>query len=248
MNEENDFEDLSPDEVFGETEEQDEFFYEAFLETADEFPEIPIFGQEAVVFPMENMTLEVTDPEAQEMFAEVFEGDGLVGIAYQPQGEQSRPPVGTLGVAVGIKEIIKTDFGKVHLVKIWGMTRFEIDGYVVSRKPVPIAKVSYFQDDARKDETPLVALKIDELRGLLRQWLALSNKPNKNLAKNLPDTVTVAEAEMYSFFFWRWTKLPPDVRQYFLGLRSTLKRLIALAFQFEVAIRELKDRYRAGNN
>ena len=232
---------------FDEFDENSDSFSDDDDEEGYEPEEIPIYPQQSVIFPWENMTLRITDPITLQMFDDAkIEEEKVVGITYQRDGSSGLPPVGSLGVAVYVFELTKTNTS-LHFAKVTGVVRYTIEEYVETDKPYPVARVNYFDDDYDENAEAFKAKLVGDLKAILQKMI--DNSPTaKNRVYIGGDLFTPDKAEMYSFIFWWWHKLNSDTRLFFLGLRSTYQRLACLNDALTKGLEDSKNKKRGSNN
>jgi Lon protease-like protein len=208
--------------------------------------DIPIYPQELVVFPFENMKLRITDPVALQMFDEAkIDEEKVVGITYKSPETEGLPPPGSIGVAAYVNKFMKIG-PNLGFVEIGGVLRYEIDEYLETDKPYPVARVNYFDDDKETEAEAFKEKLVRDLHATLQR--IVDNSPSAKNRFHLDNVFTPAKAEMYSFLFWWWHKLKADVRLFFLEMRSTHTRLYLLIDALERGITDSDNKKRARNN
>lgn len=212
--------------------------------------ELAIYPQETIVLPFETMTLEITDERAQKLFQTAHDLEKYVGIVYQPKDEDGLPAPGSIGVAALVKEVTKTGFGNLRLFWIRGHIRFRLDEYVETDQPYPVAKITFFEDEDDEWQEKQIPRQLAELQELLRECLkrGRAGVPPQINVQQLPETITFYDSETYSFFFWVWVRLKPEVRQFLISLRSTYERLVCLNNQFRTGLDETQPEHDARFN
>ena len=201
------------------TDDFDEFddIIELNTDDLDSFKNIlhlPVYPCESVVLPWEWTTLEITDPAEVLMFRENFERKSLVGITTAAADAQTLPATGAIGVAAHILEITETDFGNLHLVRVYGRIRYRLDDYVQIGKPYPVAAITFFDDIPATDEGEIDFghFLFEEFRGLLLELIRLNNAPRHN--EYHAERLEFEKLTKHSFFFWFMlrpkSRNPPD--------------------------------------
>jgi len=209
------------------------------LESVSHITEIPICLQKLVVFPFEEMTLRISDPVVQQMIADIEdeeEAEMMLGIVA-PAADGHLPPVGTIGVAADIEEVITTGYGNLQLVRVQGFIRYRIEEYVETDKLYPVARVSYFEDDP---DTPAEKLLRSKLVAELREIMKQITPQDKLRKVVLNAVITEKSLHIASFYLWHHSTLIPEVRQRIIELRSTCVRTRVLNEQFKKVIEDKK--------
>ena len=211
----------------------------SYLDKLKNITEVAIYPQELVVLPYETMTLKVTDANFQQLLSDSKGDDAHLGIAPQLKGG-GLPAIGSIGVGADVEEI-NPMLGKTHLVKIRGVVRFTIDEYIETDKPYPMARITFFEDDAKPKpgEKEFRSVLFEELRELMGEY-------NRNHGKykhleNLADSLKEKHLEAYSFFFWIacFSSMPAELRETLLRSRSTANRTYVLNRQLERTLAKL---------
>jgi len=222
---------------------------ESYVDKCSHIKEVAIYPQELVILPYEWMTLKISDAASKQLFEEVKKDEMYLGIGEQLSGEKALPAVGSIGVGADIEEIDKESLGNTHVVKIRGVVRFQINEYIETDKPYPVARITFFEDDkiTHPGEKKMLPEMFIQLRELMRQFNRLVGK-HKHL-ENLSDMMNKKYLEEYSFFYWTCVAtLPPELRKMLLEMRSTVRRTYCLNRQIERALKRIKKIKPAGLN
>jgi Lon protease-like protein len=223
--------------------EFDEFIEEkeSYVDKCSHIKEVGIYPNELVTLPYEWMTLKVSDANYQKLFEDVEADEVYLGIGEQEKGEKALPAVGSIGVGADVEEIDKQSLSDAHLVKIRGVVRFRIDEYIETDKPYPVARITFFEDDAITDmkEKKMRPEMFKQLQELMRQYNRLAGK-HKHL-ENLADMMNQKYLEEYSFFYWIFAAdLTQELRKMLLEMHSTVQRTYCLNRQLERALERIK--------